>query len=84
MLAPSVVRLRALGTTRLTPRERAVLGLVAEGLMNKEIAARLDVRPATVKKHLERTYGKLGVHTRTAAVAALSPEAPRDVSTSTA
>jgi DNA-binding NarL/FixJ family response regulator len=52
--------------------------------MNKEIAGRLDVRPATVKKHLERTYGKLGVHTRTAAVAALSPEAPRDVSTSTA
>jgi DNA-binding CsgD family transcriptional regulator len=82
LLAPSVVRLRAVHATEtlrsatLTPRERDVLRFVAEGLTNKEIAARLDVRPTTVKKHLERTYGKLGVHTRTAAAAAFRAEAP--------
>jgi DNA-binding CsgD family transcriptional regulator len=59
--------LRPLGLTR---REREVLVLVAEGSTNKEIALRLGASPATVKKHLERIYGKLGVHTRTAAAAA--------------
>ncbi len=47
-----------------------MLVLVAEGHTNKEIAVRTDVRPATVKKHLERIYDKLGVRTRTAAAAA--------------
>jgi DNA-binding CsgD family transcriptional regulator len=59
--------LRSLGLTR---REREVLVLVAEGRANKEIALELGARPATVKKHLERIYDRLGVHTRTAAAAA--------------
>ena len=53
----------------LTPREHEVIALVADGLRNSEIAERLWVSPATVRKHLENIYDKLGVHTRTAAVA---------------
>ena len=46
-----------------------MIALVADGLRNSEIAERLWVSPATVRKHLENIYDKLGVHTRTAAVA---------------
>jgi DNA-binding CsgD family transcriptional regulator len=56
----------------VTPRERQVLALVAEGLTNAEIAQRLWVAPSTVAKHLEQASAKLGVHTRTAAVARLA------------
>ena len=56
----------------LTPREREVLRLVAHGLTNAEIAQNLWVTPSTVAKHLENAYPKLGVHSRTAAVARLS------------
>jgi DNA-binding CsgD family transcriptional regulator len=55
---------------RLTRREREVLELVAEGLTNAQIAARLWISCKTVGHHLESTYAKLGVHTRTAAVRA--------------
>ncbi|WP_435418547.1 response regulator transcription factor [Parerythrobacter aurantius] len=51
----------------LTDRERDVVGLVAEGLTNKEIARQLDISPATVKVHVERIIGKLGVADRTQA-----------------
>jgi DNA-binding CsgD family transcriptional regulator len=54
---------------RLTPREREILGLVAEGRTNAEIAERLCVSPGTVRRHLENIFRKLGVHTRTAAAA---------------
>jgi DNA-binding CsgD family transcriptional regulator len=53
----------------LSVREHEVLALVADGLRNAEIAEALWVSPATVRKHLENIYEKLGVHTRTAAVA---------------
>jgi DNA-binding CsgD family transcriptional regulator len=56
----------------LTPREREVLALVAEGLSNTEIAGRLWLAPSTVAKHLEQAYRKLGVRSRTAAVARLA------------
>ena len=55
----------------LTPREQEVLRLVGEGLRNADIAEALWVSPATVRKHLENIYDKLGVHTRTAAAAYL-------------
>jgi DNA-binding NarL/FixJ family response regulator len=51
----------------LTPREIAVLELVAKGLSNREIGAALSTRPGTIKTHLERVYAKLGVGDRTAA-----------------
>lgn len=53
----------------LTPREREVLDLLAEGLSNHEIGARLVLSQPTVKSHLARLYGKLGVPSRTAALA---------------
>jgi RNA polymerase sigma factor (sigma-70 family) len=52
---------------RLTPREREILDLVADGKTNAEIAERLWVSPGTVRRHLENVFAKLGVHTRTAA-----------------
>ncbi|MDX8052207.1 response regulator transcription factor [Lentzea sp. BCCO 10_0798] len=53
----------------LTRREIEVLALVADGLSNRAIAARLHLTEGTVKSHLARSYTKLGVDSRTAAVA---------------
>jgi len=53
----------------LTAREREVLAWVARGKTNNEIAQLLWLAPSTVRKHLENVYAKLGVGTRTAAVA---------------
>ena len=53
----------------LTRRERDVLARVRAGDTNTQIARALGISPATVRTHLERTYAKLGVSTRTAALA---------------
>ena len=55
----------------LTRREREVMQCVADGLSNAEIARVLVVELSTVRKHLEHVFDKLGVGSRTAAVAAL-------------
>ena len=56
----------------LTEREREILDLVAAGKTNAEIAEAIWIAPGTVRKHLENIYEKLGVHSRTAAIAALT------------
>jgi DNA-binding NarL/FixJ family response regulator len=74
VLAPSVAtRLvdrirRPHAADALSARELEVLKLVAEGLSNGEIGRALFISEATVKTHLLRTFGKLGVSDRTAAV----------------
>lgn len=52
----------------ITPRELEILGLVAQGLSNREIAGKLFVSENTVKTHCSRTFEKLGARRRTQAV----------------
>jgi ATP/maltotriose-dependent transcriptional regulator MalT len=59
------VKLESLG---ITPRELEILELIAEGLSNKEIAARVFVSENTVKTHSSRVFDKLGARRRTQAV----------------
>jgi DNA-binding CsgD family transcriptional regulator len=58
-------KLESLG---ITPRELEILQLIAEGLSNKEIAARVYVSENTVKTHSSRVFDKLGARRRTQAV----------------
>ncbi|MFK8844868.1 response regulator [Streptomyces sp. Ac-502] len=76
VLAPTVAaalvsRLRGGGPERpqLSQRELEVLRLVSEGCTNSEVGRRLFIGESTVKTHLMRSFGKLGVSDRTAAVA---------------
>jgi DNA-binding NarL/FixJ family response regulator len=73
VLAPSVAsrlvnRVRRPMTQTLSAREVEVLALVAKGLTNADIGRKLHISEATVKTHLLRTFGKLDVSDRTAAV----------------
>ena len=56
--------------TALSTREREILDLLAQGLANKEIGAKLNLSPFTVKNHLARVFEKLHVRCRTEAVMA--------------
>ncbi len=62
------VNRKALAALAISSREYEVLQVLAEGLANKEIAARLHVSPNTVKTHLSRLFQKLEVSRRTEAV----------------
>ncbi len=63
---------KLLCTEALTPRELEVLGLVADGMSNREIARLLNVKKPTVGSHLRNIYQKLYCRTRAhAAVTAL-------------
>jgi DNA-binding NarL/FixJ family response regulator len=73
VLAPSVAarllrRMRQPSQITVTPRELEVLALVARGNTNSEIGQQLFIGEATVKTHLLRTFAKLNVDDRTAAV----------------
>jgi len=57
------------GDRTLTPREREILTLLGEGLVNKEIGVRLGISEHTVKTHLAAIYEKLGASNRAEAVA---------------
>ncbi|WP_035793476.1 response regulator transcription factor [Kitasatospora mediocidica] len=74
VLSPSAVgrlmrRMRG-GSPSLSKREIEVLQLLADGLSNRQISAQLFISEATAKSHLTNIYGKLGVESRGAAVAA--------------
>lgn len=60
---------------RLSPREAQVARLVSEGLADKEIARILRVSVTTVRTHIDRLFGKLGVHKRSAVGMALQRHA---------
>ena len=60
-------RARAGGPVGLTAREADVLGLLAQGLQNKQIAGHLGISPKTVGNHIEHIYAKLGVTNRAGA-----------------
>ena len=62
--------LTATNGMHVTPRQAQILGLVASGLSDKEIATLLGVSPRTVQSHLDRLYLEHGLHKRSAAVAA--------------
>ena len=62
-------RMRGAAGPTLTDRERDILGQLAHGLGNRDIARALFISEATVKTHLGRIYAKLGVDTRAGAVA---------------
>lgn len=53
----------------LSPRQRQIVALIAEGLSNKEIAARLSMSERTVDSHLQRLYLRYDIRTRAALVA---------------
>jgi DNA-binding CsgD family transcriptional regulator len=57
------------GTPDLSPREKEVLALVAKGLTSHRIARRLEITTSTVRTHVEHIRDKLGVRTRSQAVA---------------
>lgn len=61
-------QLPSVSFTDLTARERDVLGLICEGLADKEIAARLKLAPNTVRNHVATVYSKLDVHSRSEAI----------------
>jgi DNA-binding CsgD family transcriptional regulator len=67
------------GRGELTPTERRLAELVAEGHSNKEIAAALFVTPKTVGTTLSRLYAKLGVHSRTELIRHLAEQPPTKV-----
>ena len=56
----------------LTPQQFRVASMLVEGLLNKQIAYELDVKEATIKAHMTEIFRKLGVHSRTQAVLAMS------------
>lgn len=60
----------------LTPNEERIARLAADGLTNKEIAARTFLSPKTVEVNLTRVYRKLGVRSRTALAGRVAGERP--------
>jgi DNA-binding CsgD family transcriptional regulator len=61
----SAHRVDAASTGGLTPRELEVAGLIAEGMSNKSIAAKLVISQRTAEAHVEHIFGKLGFSSRT-------------------
>src|SRR5205823_4977080 len=64
---PAAAPAHSKSLAELTARELEVLRLVAQGLTNSQVAAKLFVSPATINVHLTSIYSKLGVNSRNAA-----------------
>ena len=64
--------------SRLTRREREVLGLLAEGITNEGIAQALVISPETARTHIQNLLGKLGVHSRLEAAAFARQNGPSE------
>ena len=65
---PFVLNAEKLKELGITPREHEILGLIAEGLSNREIGERLFVSENTVKTHSSRLFGKMSVSRRVQAI----------------
>ncbi|WP_339783031.1 LuxR C-terminal-related transcriptional regulator [uncultured Marinobacter sp.] len=65
---PKLSGLERLNISEVTGREREILGLIGNGLFNKEVATALGISEGTVKWHLKNLYSKLGVSSRTQAL----------------
>jgi DNA-binding NarL/FixJ family response regulator len=64
----------------LTPREREILGLIGEGLTNRQIGQRLYLSEKTVKNHISRLLAKLGVERRIQAAVLATQVGPQSSS----
>jgi DNA-binding NarL/FixJ family response regulator len=72
----------AAGLGALTPQQREIIELAAQGLTNREIAQRLQLSPRTVASHLHRSFPKLGITGRLQLHAVITPtEPPRQTAT---
>jgi len=63
--SPDVTPLQVPGNVELTPTELKVVQLVAQGLANREIAAKLNVSQRTIESHVSNMLHKTGLHNRT-------------------
>jgi DNA-binding CsgD family transcriptional regulator/tetratricopeptide (TPR) repeat protein len=66
----------AAGLGALTPQQREIIGLAAQGLTNREIAQRMHLSPRTVQSHLHRSFPKLGIAGRLQLHAVITPADP--------
>lgn len=68
---------RQRGSMELTPRQWSILRMVASGCTNRQVGRALGLTERTVAKHLENIYQRLGVQSRTEAIAAAGAQAPQ-------
>jgi DNA-binding NarL/FixJ family response regulator len=66
----------AAGLGALTPQQREIIELAAQGLTNREIAQRMHLSPRTVQSHLHRSFPKLGIAGRLQLHAVVTPADP--------
>jgi len=78
----AVTRGQAVAAVRMTRREREVIGLIVEGLSNKEIARRLHLATYTVKSHVHNILEKLALHTRLEIAAYAQRDTPSETNPS--
>jgi DNA-binding NarL/FixJ family response regulator len=68
LLIESFIGVTPVGVPPVTPREREVLDLLAEGLANRAVAERLGISTRTAQKHVENLFKKFNVHERGALI----------------